>query len=109
MSTKTKASKKPVKKTTKGPDATCVPTRPLEVLARKNLDGTVAIMRLDNDEYFYTLNGIAAEAWALIDGKTELGEIQRKLIEKFNPPMSRFQKDMAKLIADLKKEKLLTV
>ena len=64
-------------------------------------------MRLDEDQYFYTLSGISAEAWLLMDGSSTLQQIKETLADKHNPPMPRFEKDMAALIADLKAEKLI--
>jgi hypothetical protein len=78
-----------------------------DILSRKDQDGTVAVLGLENEKFFHTLNGIAAEVWGLIDGKRSLGEIKKALIKKYDPPIDRFSKDVDKLIKDLKKEKLL--
>ncbi|MGZ3708528.1 MAG: hypothetical protein ACXWPM_06895, partial [Bdellovibrionota bacterium] len=55
---------------------TGVPHLEKSVLSRKNADGTIAIMRLENDEFFFTLDGIAAEIWGLIDGKRSFDKIE---------------------------------
>ena len=78
-----------------------------DVLARKNADGTVAVMRLDNDECFFTIDGIAADVWLLIDGKSTLSSIKERLIKKHSVPVQRFEKDFANFIKQLKKEKLI--
>jgi hypothetical protein len=84
-----------------------VPKKAQEILARKNFDGTVAIMHLENDEHFFTIDGIAADAWKLIDGKTSLSKIRAQLVKKHKPPLDRLAKDLRVLIKTLQKEKLL--
>ncbi len=69
----------------------------------------MAIMRLEDDEFFFVLDGIAAEFWNLIDGKTSLSKIKKKVSDKHEPPVTKFEKDVAKLVTDLKKEKLVTL
>jgi hypothetical protein len=78
-----------------------------DVLTRKNGDGSVAVMRLDNDEYFFTCDGLAAEIWNAIDGRSSIEAIQVKLQKKYSPPQARFKKDLTNLIRKLKKERLV--
>lgn len=94
------------KKSTK-PTKRFVPTVEKGVLFRKNADGQIAIMRIDNEESFYTLSEIAADFWTMIDGKSSVDQIKEKLVKKHAPPLARFEKDLAKLITQLKKEKLI--
>ena len=77
-------------------------------LSRKNSDGTVAIMNLNNDQYFFTLDGIAAELWMRIDNKSTLEKISAELIKKYSPPLPKFHRDVTKLIQGLRKEKLIS-
>jgi|GEM_PF-900177 len=83
------------------------PKHAKDVLFRKNVDGTVAIMKLDRDDYFFTLDGIASEIWLQFDGKKSLSNIKASIIEEFSPPVSRFEKDLEKLLSQLKKEGLI--
>jgi hypothetical protein len=84
-----------------------VPRRPNNVVFRTNMDASVAIMRLDEDQYFYSLDGIAAELWKLIDGKASLKDIMKKLERRFQPPSGRFERDVKGLLGQLQKQKLL--
>lgn len=86
-----------------------VPKREKDVLARSNSDGTVAVMRLDNDEYFYTIDGLAAQIWLLIDGTRSLSEIKSSVISKHSPPTARFEKDFSSFINMLQSERLIRV
>lgn len=78
-----------------------------DLLARRNNDGSVAIMQLNNDEFFFVLDGIAAEFWVLIDGATSLTSIKERLVRKHKPPAAQFEKDVAQLVTDLKTERLV--
>jgi hypothetical protein len=62
---------------------------------------------LDNDQYFYSIDGLAAEIWAGIDGKTSLNEIAKKVATKHKPPASKFEDDTKKFVQSLKKERLI--
>ena len=84
-----------------------VPVRTSQVLARTNSDGSVAIIRLDSDRFFFTLDGISAEFWNQIDGKTRAIAIAESMIKKHDLPSARFLKDINKLLSDLLKEKLI--
>ena len=109
---KKKTAKKAAPKTAvlkKGKDVglTIIPKRAADVLSRDNADGTVAIMKLDNDRFFFTLSDMAAEVWKRMNGKTPLEVIKKELVKKFSPPETRFNRDVEKLLKDLKKEKLI--
>ncbi len=78
-----------------------------DVLSRKNADGSIAIMKLSNDDYFFTLDGIAAEIWLKFNGKTKLSKIKEQIIVRHSPPAARFEKDVKNLISTLKKENLI--
>ena len=48
----------------------------LGVLARRTKqDGSVAALRLDDDGHYFVIEGVAAEVWAMIDGKNTLDRI----------------------------------
>lgn len=78
-----------------------------EVISRSNPDRTVTIMRFDDDEHFFVLDGIAAELWSMIDGKRSLERIKDALIQKHRPPRERFARDVANLIRSLMREQLV--
>lgn len=83
------------------------PERADELLERDNADGTVAVMRLGDEEHFYTIDGVAAEVWKLIDGNTSVDDIRKNIIERFNPPEDRFETDLAEFLGELQKKKLI--
>lgn len=83
-----------------------VPQKASGLLERVNEGPTISIMDLENEESLFVLDGLSAELWQLIDGKKSLLQIKQKLNQKKNLP-ARFSQDVAKLIQDLKQEKLL--
>ena len=84
-----------------------VPVRARDILARKNSDGSVAILRLDNDQHFFLIDGLAAEIWNGINGKTPLRAITKKIAGEHNPPVAKFESDTRKLIKSLQKAHLI--
>lgn len=77
------------------------------VLAKSSADGSVAVLRLDEDRYYLALDGYAAELWRMMDGKKTLGQIQEQLIKKHKLPKERFSRDVRKLVEQLRKERLI--
>jgi hypothetical protein len=49
----------------------------------------------------YTLNSVAARIWELIDGKRSLGKIKNTLLEEFDVPETKVEKDLSRLLKDL--------
>jgi hypothetical protein len=84
-----------------------VPVRAPDILARKNSDGSVAILRLDNDQHFFVIDGLAAEVWNGINGKSSLGSITKRIAAQHKPPVARFEADTRKLIKSLQKARLI--
>ena len=60
------------------------------VISRTNPDGSVAIMALDNERYYFTISDLAAEVWKKLDGKRTLRQILNYFIKKHGLPQNRF-------------------
>lgn len=56
----------------------------------------------------YTLNTAASKVWELIDGKKSLGDIREMVLEKFDTTGEEADKEIARLLRDLKGIKALT-
>lgn len=85
----------------------CVPEKAKEVLSRENKDGTVSVLHLDNEDYVFSIDGVAIDVWAMINGKTSLEDIQNSLEEKYSPPPKQLVHDLKKFIKELAKKKLI--
>jgi len=55
----------------------------------------------------YTLNKVASNVWSLIDGKKTLGKIKKIVLEKFDTTPKEVDKEMTKLLKDLKEMKAI--
>jgi len=55
----------------------------------------------------YTLNKVASEAWEMINGKRTLGEIKKLILKKFDTTEEEVDKEMEKLLKDLKEIKAI--
>ena len=55
----------------------------------------------------YTLNKVASRVWELIDGKKTLGEIKKIILKKFDTTPKEADKEMQKLLKDLKEIKAI--
>ena len=57
----------------------------------------------------YTLNDTAAYIWGLIDGKTNVGEIKKRIIEEFEVTPEDAEKDLAEHLQQLSTLKAIVV
>lgn len=65
-----------------------------DIVSRKNQDGTVVLMRMDDSELFYKIDGIAAEVFALIDGKKNVLSIASEVLSNHPGNEERLPKDI---------------
>ena len=89
--------------------ATDVPKKVGNLVSRTNEDGTVAVMSLELDDSIYSIDGVAAEVWDLIDGKRSIDQICRILLRKHSVSEERLRKDAGKLITSLRAARLIEV
>jgi tRNA uridine 5-carbamoylmethylation protein Kti12 len=55
----------------------------------------------------YSLNKVASRIWELIDGKRTLSEIKKKVLKEFDATSEEVDKEMTKLLKDLKEIKAI--
>jgi len=53
----------------------------------------------------YTFNKVASDVWDLIDGKKSLKDIKGMILKKFDTTPKEMDKEMSKLLKDLKQIK----
>lgn len=61
----------------------------------------------DDINAIYTLNEMAGKIWDLIDGKRTVGKIRQTILKKYAVSEEKLDKDLTKLISDLKKIKAI--
>lgn len=76
-------------------------------LTRANQDGTVSVLDLNNDDVFFSIDGLAAEVWSEMDGKKSLGDILSKIAKKAKVEMPLLEKECIKFVTQLKEQNLL--
>ena len=87
------------------------PTRGLQVskdiIARKNQDGTVIIMKADESSVFYKIDGIAAQVWSCLSQRTTLEELALAIKEKHPKNNLELDVDIPKFVLELLNKSLL--
>lgn len=71
------------------------------------MDGRVTILRFDDEQQFYTLEGLSAEFWFLINGKSSVADIKKALQKKHGDALIKFDRIFELFLGDLKKASLL--
>jgi len=84
-----------------------IPRACKDVLHRERKGGTIVLLKLDNDQFFFRMSGLVAKIWKLIDGKRSVSKIREVIRRRYNPPEARFTKDLQKLLKTLEKEELI--
>lgn len=109
QATQKKKSKASAKENTKKAQFSVddIPSIRREVLWRKNKDGTIAVMKIDDDQYFYQIDGLAAKIWLQIDNKKSIAKIKDIMVKKLKPPPGKFKKDLLVFFQELQKEQLV--
>ncbi len=78
-----------------------------DLIARRNQDGNVIVMRLDESSLFYKIDGIAAQVWGdLVDKKTA-DELVAKYQDLYPENKDDIQKDISNFIQMLFEKKLV--
>jgi hypothetical protein len=98
---------KPVKKTSGKKGTLC---KNPDMVSRVIDDETVLLpIYKSSDEIncIYNLNKVASRVWELIDGKKTLPEIKEKLLEEFDATPKEIDKEMQKLLKELKEIKAI--
>ncbi|MEI8173693.1 MAG: PqqD family protein [Deltaproteobacteria bacterium] len=81
------------------------------VVSRKIADEFILVpirQNVGDLESIYTLNDTAARIWELIDGKTKVAEIKKKLIEEFEVTSEEAEKDIIEHLRQLEEIKAIT-
>ena len=79
-----------------------------DLIARKNQDGTVIIMKLDESTHFFKIDGIAAEVWANLAQRSTMGELLQAVKNKHPKHHAELDVDIPKFVLELLNKNLLT-
>jgi hypothetical protein len=65
-----------------------------EVVSRSSNDGTVIVMKMTDDDFFYKITGVAAEMWLMFSNKKpNVGEVVGELAALYEVPAEKIQSD----------------
>lgn len=64
------------------------------------------LLNLRTGDYF-ELDEIALAIWKMLDGRTTLAEVVRKLAQTYDTPQKTIEKDVVGFVAELRKRKLI--
>jgi hypothetical protein len=79
-----------------------------DVIARRNQDKTVIVMRLDESSVFYKISGIAAQAWSELTAAKTYAELLQLLKNDHSDWAEEIERDLPKFISELIGKNLLT-
>jgi hypothetical protein len=79
-----------------------------DVISRNNQDGTVILMRMDDGNSFFKINGIAAVVWKEMQSSKSIEEIQKTILENYNTNESQVKSDVEKFVSDLAAKGLIS-
>lgn len=78
-----------------------------DVVFRTNKDGTVVIMRMDDSNNFYKIDGVAAKIWTELSGNLSLEMIQNNILNEYEVSSEKIATDSEHLIASLLQKNLI--
>ena len=78
-----------------------------EVIGRKNQDGTVVLMKLDESNLFFKIDGIAAAVWSEMTTKKTAKELIQTFSDRYKSHIEQLEKDIPALLSDLLARKLV--
>lgn len=83
------------------------PLKKNSLIERKNIDGSIAVLALDNDQYFFTIDKLAAETWEKVDGHKTWAEIGNLVAKKHQMAFSDIEADLGAFAKELSSLELL--
>lgn len=80
---------------------------PDDIVSRTNQDGSVVLMKMDDSEVFYKIDGVAAEMWNKIGEDKPLGKILDELLEEYDVSEDQLYQDTEKYLTELTKLEMI--
>lgn len=78
-----------------------------DIVSRDNQDGTVVLMKMDDSEIFYKIEGVAAAVWKEIKAGKEIGNIKSVLLGNFDVKAEQLNSDIDNFVGDLISKNIL--
>ena len=71
------------------------------VVSRANQDGTVILMKMDEGNTFFKINGVAAEVWKELSTKKPINQIAEEMASSYDAPKDQIVNDIKNLVNTL--------
>lgn len=71
------------------------------VVSRANQDGTVILMKMDEGNTFFKINGVAAEVWKELSTKKHINQIAEEMVSSYDAPKDQIVTDIKNLVDTL--------
>lgn len=78
-----------------------------EIIVRKNQDGTVIVMRLDESAMFYKIDGIAAKVWSSLVERKTLSDLVSEFSDQHPQNKNQVDQDISNFVGDLLNKNLI--
>ncbi len=78
-----------------------------DLVARNNEDGTVVVMRMDESNLFFKIDGIAADIWKGLNANQDLKQVFAQIKANYAVSDDQLLKDVETFLNDLKSRDLI--
>lgn len=78
-----------------------------DAISRDHGDGLVSVLPHSAHDYYFVIDGIAAEFWKMIDGVATVQEIVNKLSQRYGVSESKLMRDVTSFLKELRKEGMI--
>lgn len=78
-----------------------------EVVTRKNSDGSIILMKMDDGDIFYKMEGVSSEVYKRLEAGKSLFDVSNEILAEYEVDEKTLVTDLSKLIGDLSKVGLI--
>jgi DNA-directed RNA polymerase delta subunit len=78
-----------------------------DIVSRANKDGTFVIMKMDDSDTFFKINGVATEIWKGLSEGNQLKDVVADIQENFDVSEEQLEKDVEVFLTTLKTNGLI--
>jgi Coenzyme PQQ synthesis protein D (PqqD) len=80
-----------------------------EIVSRNNKDGTIIVMKLDDSNFFFKIDGVAAHVWKEMTSNKQIGLIKEEILASYNTTRETLDGDIQNLLKDLLSNNLIAI
>ncbi len=78
-----------------------------DLVARNNEDGTIVVMRMDESNLFFKIDGVAADIWKGLNANQDLKQIFAQIKSDYDVDDEQLLKDVESFLNNLKDRDLI--